>query len=197
MSDSTIIDLSLPFNLEAPDLESFGDKSQAKRFSSLTAVGHWGTHLDRLLGTKVPPEYFKSRGLCLDVSSRVPSGSLNLADVDLAQIHKGDFLIFRTGIMESHPYASEAYLSAKFDLDWELLKALLDLGVRFLGLDSRGLRADSDHAKADTACEKAGTYVIENLTNLANLPASRPIAVYAAVFDFGGTGLPAKVYAEF
>ncbi|MDR2367275.1 MAG: cyclase family protein [Deltaproteobacteria bacterium] len=196
MTDGTVIDLSLPFDLEAPDLASFEDKSQAKRFSSLTSVGHWGTHLDRLLGTKVPPAYFKSRGLCLDVRHLVPSGAMAKEDIDLGLIRKGDFVIFRTGVMESHPYGSEGYLKARFDVGWDLLEALLGIGVRFLGLDARGLRADSEHAKADTTCERAGVYVIENLTSLAALPAGRPMTVYAAIFDFGGTGLPAKVFAE-
>ena len=191
-----MIDLSLPFDLKTPDLGDFSDKSRAKRFSSLASVGHWGTHLDRLLGTKVPVEHFKSRGLCLDVRSRVPSKRLGLDAVDLRAVSADDFLLFRTGIMESHPYGSEPYMSAPFDFDWELLEALLGRGVRFIGLDCRGLRADSEHVKADTMCERAGAFVVENLVGLDRLPADVPLTVYAVAFDFGGTGLPVRVLAE-
>ncbi|MDR2456100.1 MAG: cyclase family protein [Deltaproteobacteria bacterium] len=191
-----LLDLSLPFNLDSPDFKAFADKAQAKRVSALTSLGHFGTHLDRLKGTPIPLDYFKSRGICLDARSRPQDGKLGLGDLDLSLVMDKDFLIIRTGVMESHPYPSEGYMSALFELGWDLLEAMLDKGVRFIGLDSRGLRADRDHPKADTTCETRGAFVIENLTGLERLPLNTPITVYAAVLDLGGTGLPAKVVAE-
>ena len=192
-----IVDLSLPVKPESPDFQNFADQARAKRVSSLAGLGHWGTHLDRLKGSPVPTDYFKSRGLCLDVRARGPEGRLTMDMVDMSLPRRGDFVILRTGVGESHPYASEAYLTAPFEIAWDLLDALLDVGVRLIGLDARGLRADKDHPKADTVCETRGAFVVENLTGLDRLPASVPLTLYAAVFDLGGTGLPVKVFAEF
>jgi kynurenine formamidase len=191
-----IIDLSLPLDIESPDFKAFVDKARAKRVSSLMTLGHHGTHLDRLKGSKIPTEYFKSRGLVYDVRARGQDGRLTLDMVDIGLILKGDFLLLRTGVMEGHAYGSEGYMSAPFEMDWELLNAVLDKGVRFIGLDARGLRADSDHPKADTICETRGAFVIENLSGLDRLPTLVAVTIYAAVFDFGGSGLPVKVLAE-
>lgn len=192
-----IIDLSLPFNPESPSLKDFADEAQAKRASALMRLGHFGTHLDRLKGSQIPVGHFKSPGLCLDVRQRDPSGPLRAGDLDLSSLAPGGFLILRTGVMEDHPYASEGYLSAHFEVGWDLLDAILDKGIHLIGLDARGLRPDRDHPKADTICESRGAFVIENLANLALLPMGAPLTLYAAVFDMGGTGLPVKVFAEF
>lgn len=192
-----LIPLSLPFNLDSPDFKAFADKAQAKRVSTLASLGHWGTHLDRLKGTLIPNEYFKSRGVCLDVRGVAPEGKLTLDNTDLSLVKKDDFLILRTGIMERCSYASEEYMSAMLEVGWELLDAMLEIGPRFIGLDAKGLRPDKDHPKADTICEARKTFVIENLTCLDKLPIGRPLTVYAAVFDLGGTGLPVNVFADF
>ena len=191
-----LIELSLPFNLESPDFKAFADKAQSKRVSSLASLGHWGTHLDRLKGSGIPADYFKSRGICLDARDRPDGGVITEEALDLRLVQPKDFVILRTGVMENHPYATEGYMSAPFELEWKALDALLGIGIRFIGLDARGLRADKDHPKADTVCETRGAFVIENLANVGKLPIGVPMTIYAAVFDLGGTGLPVKVMAE-
>jgi kynurenine formamidase len=191
-----MIELSLPFNLQTQPPESFTDQSVAKRFSSLSSLGHLGTHLDRLLGGQIPSDYFRSRGLCFDARDPGPDGVLRQGAVALDLIEEGDFLLFRTGIMERFDYGGQRYLSEPFAIDWPLLEALLDRRPRFLGLDAKGLRPDKEHAKADKSSEAKGAYVIENLRSLDRLPVGKPFTVYASWFDFGGTGLPVRVMAD-
>lgn len=185
-----MLDLSLP--IKADDETSAGLPRDKE---ALLKLGHRGTHLDRLLNSVIPLDYFKSRGLLFDVRQTVTPGLVTAADIDLNLIRPGDFALFRTGIMERFPYGGREYMSEPFDLDWPLIEALLSLKIRLIGLDARGIRQNQEHARADRRCEEAGTFVIENLCRLDQIP-PEPFEVYAAWFDLGGSGLPVRVIAE-
>jgi kynurenine formamidase len=182
-----LIDLSLPV--------AAADQAGAEgRDAALARLGHAGTHLDKVLGTTVPLEYFRSRGLLFDVRGR--EGEVGVGDIPLDLAQPGDFILFRTGLLAEHGYASAAYMKAPFALAWELIAALERLRVRFIGVDARGLRNGAEHRQADERCERAGIYVVENMNNLDQLPATTAFTAHAAWFDFGGTGIPCRVLAE-
>ena len=185
-----MLELSLPIEAGDEKLSGLaGDKE------ALVKLGHRGTHLDRLLKSVIPLNYFKSRGLCFDVRRTEVPGLVAVSDIDLDLIRPGDFVMFRSGVMEKFAYGSREYMNAPFELDWKLIEALLELKIHFIGLDARGIRLNEEHREADTRCEKAGVFVIENLCNLEKLP-DGPFEVYAAWFDLGGSGLPVRVVAE-
>ena len=184
-----LIDLSLP-------LEKAPAEGARQRESDLFRLGHYGTHLDRLLGSAIPLDYFKNRALLFDISAFSQQRPVRVNDLPLELLREGDFVLFHTGALLRNPYASKEYLSEYIEFSWELLDALLRKKVRFIGLDARGLRRNEEHRVADTLCEESGAFVIENMANTELLPERRPFTVYAACFDAGGTGLPCRVFAE-
>lgn len=186
-----MINLSLPFH-RSDDSEVLA--SRDKR--ALLKLGHQGTHIDRLLKSEIPLDYFKCRGLLFDVRQTAQPGLVMTSDVDTSLVQSGDFVILRSGVIEKYAYGSQEYMTAAFELSWEFIEDLLSRQIRFIGIDSRSIRHDVNHRETDVHCEQAGTYIIENLCNLNKLKAMIPFNVYAAWFDFGGTGIPVRVIAE-
>ena len=114
----------------------------------------------------------------------------------LDMVRQNDSVLFHTGAMLRNPYASKEYLAEHIEFSWDLITALLEKDIRFMGLDARGLRMNEEHRKADMLCEDSGTFVIENLTNTELLLVNTPFMLYAAWFDSGSSGLPCRVIAE-
>ncbi len=185
-----IFDLSLPFTCEKPLLPG------NSRDEALARLGHSGTHLDRILGSAIPFEYTKSRGVLIDVSAFSQTREVQPDDLPPNFVQRGDFVMFRTGAIRRNPYGSSGYRREHVALAWETIDSLLASGVRFIGIDARAIRPDEDHREADSRCEQSRAYVIENLTNLGALPAGKPFTVYTAWFDLGGSGVPCRVAAE-
>ena len=184
-----LIDLSLP--LRKPELDSVG-----QRDAELFRQGHYGTHLDRHTVDAVPLEYFKSRALLFYLGAFSAQRPVEKEDVPLDMVRQNDSVLFHTGAMLRNPYASRGYLAEHIEFSWDLITALLEKDIRFMGLDARGLRMNEEHRKADMLCEDSGTFVIENLTNTELLPVNTPFMLYAAWFDSGSSGLPCRVIAE-
>ena len=185
-----IIDLSLPLMLEKP-LASGSPRDEA-----LARLGHTGTHLDRILGSAIPIEYTKSRGVLIDVSAFSRQRETQPGDLPTGLVRAGDFVLFRTGAIRRHAYGSPDYRREHVALSWKTIDSLVESRVRFIGVDARAIRPDEDHRDADSRCEQAGAYVIENLTGLEALPEGVPFTVYTAWFDLGGSGIPCRVTAE-
>ena len=184
-----LIDLSLP--LTNPSAENV-----KQRDADLFQLGHYGTHLNRLLNSTIPLNYFISRALLFNVSDFAQHKSVESEDVLLEIIEPGDFIIFHTGAMGRNPYASKAYLDEFIEFSWDLLTSLLEKNIHFIGLDARGLRRNEEHRQADILCEESGTFVIENLNQTELLPYNRAFTIYTSWFDTSGTGIPCKVIAE-
>jgi kynurenine formamidase len=184
------IDLSLPISDDCTGIQA------SAREESLMPSGHKGTHLDRLLNTKVPLEYVKSRALKFDVSKFTASHDVEPTDLAVDCIQAGDFVVLHTGCIERYGYASKAYMEEHVALSWALIESLLARKIHFIGVDARGIRENQEHRRADELCERSGTYVIENINNTTMLPANVPFTIYAFCFDLGGSGLPCRVIAE-
>lgn len=182
------IDLSLP--LEKHSTEA------SERELNLFKLGHYGTHLDRLLGTPIPLTYFKSRGIVFDIRALADKNFIDVPDIDLSRIQPDDFVLFYTGFTAQYGYSTKEYFEHCIEFSWDLIKKITALHVHFIGMDMCGLRRKDDHKKADTLCEENKVFVIENLINLDKLPQNAPFNVYTMSFDTGGTGLPCKVIAE-
>lgn len=183
-----IIDLTLHVAPDSP-LVAWAKKQR----NPYVAMGHIGTHLDTYERRPIPLEYFKSRGVLFDVRG---IGEVQLSDIDLDLVRRGDFVLFRTGRMEEHAYGSDGYFAAHPQLSETLIHALLDKGIRFIGIDAPGIRRHEEHEAADRCCEQRGVYVIENLHGLSAVPPS-DFTVYTLWFDNDTlTGLPCRVVVE-
>ena len=157
------------------------------------AMGHIGTHLDTYEKTDIPLDFFKSKGVLFDVRkiSQVGSG-----DIDLSDIPQNAFVIFRTGQIETHAYGDKLYFKNHPVLSDELICELLEKKIRFIGIDSPGIREGIEHEIADRLCEKNGVYVIENLKNLSEITSS-DFNVYTLWDDNAEqTGLKCRVIVE-
>jgi len=184
------IDLSLPWAADETGFEA-NDREEA-----LMRLGHRGTHLDRVLRTRVPLEYFKSRALAFEVGAFCRDRAVELADLPWELVRARDFVLIRTGALERHGYGTRAYLDEFFELSWEVIDKLIERQVRFIGVDARGIRRNAEHAEADARCERSGIYVIENLAGTERLPSASPFTMYVMCFDLGGTGIPCRCLAE-
>lgn len=182
------IDLSLP-------LEKYGT-DVSERELNLFKLGHYGTHLDRLLGTQIPLSYFKSRGIVFDIRALADKNFIDVSNIDISLVQPDDFVLFYTGFTAQYGYSTKEYFDHCIEFSWELIKKITAHNVYFIGMDMCGLRRKDDHKKADTLCEEANIFVIENLINLDKLPQTAPFTVYTTSFGTGGTGLPCKVIAE-
>lgn len=157
------------------------------------AMGHIGTHLDAYEKTAIPLEYFKSSAVLFDVRG---ISEVSEDDVDMALVRQGDFVLFRTGRIEEHPYGEAAYFDNHPQLSSALIEALADRKIRFIGVDCPGIRQHSEHEAADRFCEQNGIYVIENLCNLESIHEQR-FTVYAMWLEEDEmTGLKCRVIAE-
>ena len=186
------IDLSLPdksFLLQR-DLD-MSDRNQA-----VMRQGHYGTHLDRYLGTAIPLEYTVSRGILFDISAHSRDGAVTADTLPINLLQEGDFVLFRCGALLRHAYASPEYFAERIEIAWDLIDALCSLGVRFIGIDSHGLRMGKEHGEVDKRCEASGVYVIENIANTEILPPEKAFTAYTSWYDLGGSGLPCRVIAE-
>ena len=161
---------------------------------SLVSTGHVGTHLDTYRKKPIPLEYFRCPGVLFDVSGTEEAG---LTQGELSRIPKSAFVLFHTGHIQHYPYGDSRYFSPHPFLSQPLLQALVDLDIRFIGVDCPGIRPGREHRPADELCEERGIYVIENLCNLQHLKAPGAFQVYTMwLEDPEQTGLPCRVIAE-
>ncbi len=155
-----------------------------------------GTHLDRLLGSEIPPHYFKSRAVLFDVRAFCLEREVDAKDISFELIKPGDFVMFHTGHIARYGYGSHDYLKVPFDVSWDIVGHFLERKVHYIGVDARGIRRNEEHREVDERCERAGVYVIENINNMEKLPVRKAFTAYTMCFDAGGTGLPCRVMAE-
>lgn len=178
-----LIDLTYSVPSDSPLWE------EAKDFA---ATGHIGTHLDTYEKTAIPLEYFRSVGVLFDVRN---IDEVQVRDVDLDRVPEKSFVLFRTGRIEEHPYGTPGYGKDHPQLSHELIDALIEKKIRFIGVDCQGIRRHEEHTPADIHCEKNGVYIIENLRNLGEI--SGNFTVYTMWLDDPKlTGLRCRVIAE-
>lgn len=132
------------------------------------AMGHIGTHLDTYEKSEIPLAYFKSEGILLDVRD---IAEVTPADIALEQIKEGDFVLFRTGRMEAHPYGDPTYFEDHPQLSHALIQKLTEKKIRFIGVDCPGIRRNGEHEAADRLCEKHGVYDRESQKSARHLDA--------------------------
>ncbi len=159
------------------------------------AMGHVGTHLDTYKKSSIPLEYFRRRGVLIDVSSFAENRQVNLSDLKSADIRKGDFVIFKTN-RSLKTYGTKEYFKDHPELSSDLIDYLISQKISFIGIDAPGIKRGSAHTKADILCEENGIYVIENLDGLDNIKKSEFIVYTMWLEDKNATGLKTRVICE-
>ena len=182
-----ILDLTLPLS---KDNYIFQWVNQQE--NPYIALGHVGTHLDTYKKTKIPLEYFESRGILFSVPEKE---IILLDDIAIEKIQKNDFVLFYTGIIEKYPYGSKEYFEKQPCLDQKLIHQLIKKKIRFIGIDCAGIEKGIKHEEMDKLCEDNGVYIIENLVNLKYIHGE--FFIYTLWFeDEIRTGLPCRVLVK-
>ena len=159
------------------------------------AMGHVGTHLDTYKKSSIPLEYFKRRGILVDVTSFCEEREVGLEDVSHLDIQSGDFIIFKTDRIKK-TYGTKEYFFEHPELSHELIDYLIKKEVSFIGIDCPGIRRDKEHTPADILCEENQVYVIENLTNLDKINTDSFTVYTMWLDDKKATGLKCRVICE-
>ena len=158
-------------------------------------VGHIGTHFD-VMHKEFPLEYTQRKGIVFDVRN-VKNRDIELSDIDISRVEKNTFVAFCTEFIEKEGYGKGVYFSEHPQLSDELIGALLDFGVSIIGVDFAGIRRGKEHIPKDRYCAERGTFVIENLCNLASLLKFGAFTAHTYPMSYVGlTGLPCRVIAE-
>lgn len=162
-------------------------------------TGHIGTHLDIYQKSNIPIEYFKTKGVVIDVEKIANQRDIMIKDVEETEIPENSFVLFHTGRINEFEYGSEQYFANHPQLSHELLDYLLEKKIWFIGIDCAGVRRGDEHQAADELCESNNCYVIENLCNLHQLTDKnlKINVIYTMWIDNPrATGLPCRVLAE-
>ncbi|WP_320172371.1 cyclase family protein [Maridesulfovibrio sp.] len=190
-------DLSFPLTNE---LFERMEKLAAKHthIQKIDLFGHIGTHLD-LMGKPFPEDYFTLSGRVFDVQ-KIAGRDIETTDINLDCIAENDFVFLHSGCLSSLSYGSDEYMADPIQLSWDLIDNLISKKVAMIGIDFAGIRQQKEHHKADTICAEAGTFVVENVYSLENLPIESEYSTFTVncyptrLAD--ATGLPCRVIAE-
>lgn len=160
--------------------------------------GHIGTHFDAM-GAEFGLDYLILDAVAFNVSG-VAGRDVEAADIDLDAVKKGDFVAFYTAWLAQYGYGSERYFKDHPQLSDALIDALLERGVKIIGIDCAGVRRGKEHTPKDAYCAEHGAFVVENLDNLDRVlggQKSRRFKAYTFPLRYSGlTGLPSRVVAE-
>ena len=158
-------------------------------------MGHIGTHVDIYETKTIPLEYISTRGIVFDVS-HITDREITTDDIDIDYIKPKDFVLFYTGCIQRNPYGSRYYFNKGVELSWELIEALIEERIAFIGLDAPDIRKGKEHIEAEKKCEKEKIYVVENLMNLDAIDPSNPCKIATMwLEDEDATGLRCRVVA--
>ena len=178
------------------DLQTAG---KAKENLEKAKGGHLGTHFD-VMNKEFPLAYMEREAVVFDVSEAGTEREVTLSDIDISEVPEGGFVAFRTGFIEQEGYGTKTYFRDHPQLSMELIGQLLNLGVAIIAVDFAGVRRGQEHTPTDQICADHGTFIVENVCNLAAVLNDRKSAHFTAgtypVNFVGMTGLPCRVVAR-
>jgi kynurenine formamidase len=206
-----IVDLTHPFNDEMPvypglATPAFRDLAEVEvdgyAISEWRFINHTGTHIDapahmeaggaRL--DEIPLERLVCEAVTIDVSGRDP-GPITVDELEplVADVRDGDtVLVFSDN---ARHYGSDAYWTGWSYPDEDASRLLLDRGVSAIGFDGPSADPiDTTGFELHHLWLGAGRMILENLTNLGELP-SRTQIVIAPMKVSRANGAPIRVFA--
>ncbi len=99
--------------------------------------------------------------------------------------------------MRKEGYGSRTYFTEHPQLSMNLIDQLLAKGVSMIGIDFAGVRRGTEHTPTDQKCAEKGTFVIENMDHLEDLPKGAEFVIHTYPMNYEGmTGLPCRIVAE-
>ena len=186
-----LVDLTIPVSLKTAD--------DAKENEKKAWSGHLGTHFD-VMNKEFPLEYMERDAVVFDVGNVPADRDVGVGDIVLDAVHEGMFVAFRTGFIEREGYGTKVYFTGHPQLSMELIGELIKRKVAIIAVDFAGVRRGKEHTPTDQMCADAGTFVVENVCNLAAVLGGRLAAKFTAgtypVNFTGMTGLPCRVVAR-
>ena len=186
-----IIDLTWRVDLQTAD--------KAKENLEKAKGGHLGTHFD-VMNKEFPLEYMERDAVVFDVAECGIEQDITLDDIDINEVPEGGFVAFRTGFIEQIGYGTKDYFHHHPQLSMQLIEALLDRHVAIIAVDFAGVRNGKEHTPTDQMCADRGTFIVENVCNLAAVLDGQKSAHFTAgtypVNFVGMTGLPCRVVAR-
>jgi kynurenine formamidase len=206
-----IVDLTHPFNdempvypgLASPSFHNFAEvETDGYAASEWRFINHTGTHIDApahmVAGGARLDEIALERLVCeavtIDVSDREP-GPITVDELEplVTGVRDGDTLLVCSD--NARHYGSDAYWTGWSYPDETASRLLLDRGVSAIGFDGPSADpVDSTGFELHRLWLGAGRLILENLTNLDQLP-SRTRIVIAPMKVSRSNGAPIRVFA--
>jgi kynurenine formamidase len=170
--------------------------------SEYRLINHIGTHVDapahQVAGgdslDEIELDRLVTYAVVLDVSNREP-GSLSAGDIEphLGKIREGDIVFLYSN--NGRHWGSEAYWTGWSYPDAEASRALIQKGISAIGFDGPSADpVDSTTFDLHRVWLGAGRLIIENATNLDQLP-ERAQVVVAPLKVRDANGAPARIFA--
>lgn len=172
------------------------DEGGAYESTTLFMPLHTATHVDVVnkenrigIGRLIGP------GKLIDATGVTDWEEIAVDDcINQVAIDPGDFVFFRTGWTR---YLGTERYYAHPELSRELLEWLIQNKVNMVGIDALGLGRGKKHGEYDRLLVKNGSYVIENLANLASVTrASFKVYCFPLLIE-ETDAIPARVLVEF
>ena len=161
--------------------------------------GHLGTHFD-VMDKEFPLDYMEREAIVFDVSAVGTTREISIGDIDLSAVPEQGFVALYTGYIEQVAYGTKEYFQFHPCLSMRLIEALLDKHVAIIAVDFAGVRNGKEHTPTDQLCADRGTFIVENVCNLAAVLRGQKMARFVAgtypVNYVGTTGLPCRVIAR-
>jgi len=170
--------------------------------SEYRLLNHIGTHVDapahQIAGgdtlDEIPLERLVTDAVTLDVSARRP-GPIGIDELrpQLGAIRQGDLVFLYSD--NGRNYGSDAYWHGWSYPDADCARALIDLGISGIGFDGPSADpVDTTTFDLHRIWLGAGRLIVENLTNLGELP-ERARVVVAPLKVRQANGAPARIIA--
>ena len=206
-----VVDLTHPFVDGMPVYPGLADpwfrtianvEDDGFAMTELHLLNHVGTHIDapahQVAGgdtlDDIPLGRFVTDAVTIDVSGR-PPGALSLAELQphFAKIREGDIVLLYSD--NARNYGSDAYWTGWSYPDAEAERALIALGISAIGFNGPSADpVDSTTYELHQVWLSAGRMIIENATNLGELPERAQIVV-APLKVHEANGAPVRIFA--
>jgi arylformamidase len=171
--------------------------------TSYRMLNHIGTHVDapahQIAGgdtlDEIGLERLVTDAVTIDVSHREPHGPVTLAELEphLDRVRAGDIVLFYSN--NARNYGTDAYWTGWSYPDADAARALIERGVSAVGFDGPSADpVDSTTMDLHRIWLGAGRMILENVSNLDQLPPRAPIVV-APMKVAGANGAPARIIA--
>jgi arylformamidase len=206
-----IVDLTHPFDNGMPVYPGLPDPSftaianveaDGYAMTRYEMLNHIGTHVDapahQIAGgetlDEIPLERLVTDAVTIDVSRR-DHGAIPLAELEpqLDKVRDGDLVFLYSD--NARNYGKEAYWTGWSYPDADASRALIERGISGIGFDGPSCDpVDTTTFELHRIWLGAGRLVLENVTNLDQLPERVPVVV-APIKVRAANGGPARIFA--